>query len=168
MEARSRLAVCALVAALAVIGCGGGDDNGTGAVSDAAPSQPRLTGPPAQRAMGRSIAKLGAAIDRGDASAVCASLSMQARDQLKRVGHGISESCAAGLRMLLKGVRKTRRTVDYLPAVKAVDPPRPTRRAVATVSVEGRSIRIPFVKDGRLWKVDSFFGLAPQPSVKYD
>lgn len=94
---------------------------------------------------------------------VCADLGPAARDQVSKLGHGAQQDCYGGVAMLLEGLKKERRG-GAMPAAD-VSEVKVKLTAVATLAVGGEKIRVPFVQERGRWKLDSFYGLTPRPSV---
>jgi hypothetical protein len=110
-----------------------------------------------------AFASVNSAVDERDAAGVCAGLGPRARRQLGALGHD-PIPCAQGARMILKWIAKSQGSgSDGDPRLEGV---KLVTTAVATVDVDGRSVDVPFVKEGDRWKLDSFYGLAPKPSVE--
>jgi hypothetical protein len=147
-----RPVACAAVAlACTVAGCGGSDEG------ERAQLQAALDG-------------VGQAFDDRDPKAVCDGLGAVARRQVILVGHGSSRSCAFAVRTwFLKPLYKGRRAMrpDDKPTIEAVEH-RQSGITVGITSVEGRLVRVPFVKEGGEWKVNTFYGLTPKASVIID
>lgn len=101
------------------------------------------------------------AVGAGDAASVCSLLGPRAREQIGEIGHG-STDCTTAMRPVLETL--TRRGSSAIASSAIADVEIKTT-AVAQVEVDGRTIRVPFVKDGDSWRVDSFFGLRPERSV---
>lgn len=122
---------------------------------------------PSWPAIEASLESTGRALDRGDLKAVCDQLGPRAQEQVRRVGHDVAKNCAVGLRMLAPAIRRGRKraATEDRPAIQSVEP---VGRVLVTVKVEGRTVRIPFVQDGRKWRMDSFYGFSPRPSRRFD
>jgi hypothetical protein len=140
MPRRAALAGLAIMAALA--SCGGDDESDRDAI-DAA------------------FGTVQEALVAKDLRGVCAALGARGREQLSSIAHG-DPTCAEGLQALLEGFPQggRARSVANGARMGSVE-----LRAIATVDVDGRSVKVPFVKEGDGWKLDSFYGLSPTPSV---
>lgn len=147
-----RLVMCAAIAlACAAAGCGGDGESERDQLQAA-------------------LDDVGQALDDRDPKAVCDGLGPVARRQVILVGHGSSRSCAIAVRTwFLKPLHKGRSamTADDEPAIESVEH-RQSGITVGVTSVEGRSVRVPFIKEGGEWKVNTFFGLTPKASVIID
>jgi hypothetical protein len=144
---KSSVVYVASACLLFVGGCGGGSEN-------------------EQDQLQSALDDVGQALDERDPKAVCDGLGAMARRQVILVGHSSSPSCAFGIRtFFLKSLTKSRRAASEQdrPQVTAVEH-RQNGITVGVVEVEGRSVRVPFVKEGEEWKVNSVFGLTPKAS----
>lgn len=134
----------AIAMAIGAAGCGDGDDQRT--------------------RIANVYDDLAAAVKAGDARAVCGHLGPRANKQVRSAGHLVLQDCAAGLRPML-GELKRARDADGSIASPDLSKADVRLTAVATLSVEGRRIEVPFVEDGDEWKLDSFYGLSPRRAV---
>lgn len=159
MPCRRLLCAVAALGVLAVAGCGGDGDQGDGPVRPAAASPGDL------EQIETVVADVEDALDAGDRERACEGLGPQAREQVADVAHGEAANCAAGLRRLFPAGGKGRKEMEEggESAVEGIA----VRSALVTIRVDGRPIRVPFVVEGGRWKVDSFYGLAPQPSKAF-
>jgi len=141
------VAASVLCIALALVSCGESQKN------DVAATRDRIA---------EALDDVRASVSSGNAGRVCAELGTGARDQVSRLAH--TNTCLEGVTMLLKGL-KTGRKGTRMPNAEVSKVKISGRGAVATLDVGGESIRLPFTEEDGRWKLDSFYGLNPKPSV---
>ncbi len=133
----------ATICAFATAGCGDGDDGDD------------------RQQMEGALSDVSEAIRARDLDAVCSALGVQARRQVTRIGHGEALDCSDGLRQIRPLLEEMG---EDAPTIERVV----TKSALVTVRVKGRAVRVPFVKEGADWKVDSFYGIEPKRSEEFD
>lgn len=145
-----------LLVTTGVLGCGGGVAGGGAVVSDVNEDDERVP-------IAATFDEVRTSVEDASPAGICAGLGPRARDQLSQLGHG-SNGCAKGVAMLLKGLGKGPRGQDRLPRSSVTDVDVKVS-ATVKVDVADRTIRVPFVVEDGRWKLDSFYGLSPRPSV---
>jgi hypothetical protein len=148
------LLLAALLLVTGIIGCGGSGDGGAVA-SDVSDDGERDR-------VAAAFADVRTSVEDRAPARICAGLGARARDQLNHLGHG-ENGCAKGVEMMLAGLaRQAGGTGMQSSSISDVDV---KLSAVAKIDVGGRTIKLPFVAEDGEWKLDSFYGISPRPSV---
>jgi hypothetical protein len=138
------LPTAATAAAVAIVACGGNGDPRAEIIS--------------------SYEELTAAVLDRDAPTVCHGLTPRAREHVGLSGHLTSPDCVAGMRPMLQALARGREA-PRAHGRSDIDVAEISLRAVATMSIDGRRVKVPFAEQDGEWKLDSFYGLSPRPSV---
>lgn len=144
------LAVVAALAAAGVAGGCGGDDE----VGLAAEDRQKIEA---------SLEALQAGFAADDIARMCRHMSVDAHELAGAAVHGLGSDCEPGVERLLNLIRKNgglARSAQQ-PALVGVG----ADGAAATVTVkdaDGARVGLPFKRERGRWKLDSFFGSAPQ------
>ena len=135
----------ALLVALGAASCGGGGDDDRDRIEAA-------------------FGDVRDAVAERDEYAVCEGLGAKGRAHLEAMGHPVTPDCPGAVAQMLRSL--ARRPAAGSPSGRPeIGRVRVRTTAVATIDVDGRRVKVPFVKEGGQWKLDSFYGLTPTPSV---
>lgn len=90
----------------------------------------------------------------GELDRVCARMTESAKVQAGSMAHGKVESCA-------KDLRQAARLIDFRNSseVEVIDVKRNGGSATALVALDDWRSEVPLVRQGRRWRLDSFFGI---------
>lgn len=137
----SLLALLCIVALGAPLGCAGGND---------------------EAAIRAAVESTQRAFDRGDAGAVCRSLTRAARRHVTLAAHDPPTTCPRDLRLIQQGIRRASGGGIQTTARRVTDVRVDGDRATATVQFgEHASGAVPLAREAGQWKVDALYGGMP-------
>lgn len=108
-----------------------------------------------------AVSEFQAAFERHDWQGMCARLTRAGRSQASALAHGRPDTCAQDVREAL-AVVEAGRGIERREAVRVVDVDVEGDRAEAIVAVDDRQAAVPLARESGTWRIDSFFGTAPE------